>query len=150
VATFEGGLDIPEAMTDRTLGEVLAGYAYRQSPPFPWRLVRKESGEAVGVLLLSAEGELVYCGVVPGARRQGYGRAMVREAIRIARNIGVKELSLTVDTRNTPAFTLYDREGFRLIRLHDVYLWHAGGAVLQPLANVPIVGISPGSPAGSG
>jgi diaminopimelate decarboxylase len=58
--------------------------------------------------------------VAPGWRRRGLGAALVAEAIRWAREVGVDKLELSVYPENAPAISLYRRFGFveegRLLR----------------------------------
>ena len=51
--------------------------------------------------------------VAAGARRQGVGSALMKEAITWARGIGVVKLELTVFPHNEPAIALYRKLGFR-------------------------------------
>jgi RimJ/RimL family protein N-acetyltransferase len=51
--------------------------------------------------------------VAAGARRRGIGSALMEEAIKWARGIGVDKLELTVFPHNDPAIALYRKLGFR-------------------------------------
>jgi RimJ/RimL family protein N-acetyltransferase len=51
--------------------------------------------------------------VAAGARRQGIGSALMKEAIEWARGVGVIKLELTVFPHNEPAIALYRKLGFR-------------------------------------
>ncbi|MCS7032440.1 MAG: GNAT family N-acetyltransferase, partial [Phycisphaerae bacterium] len=70
----------------------------------------------IATLLLNRLGtnrslELVYTGVVPGARRRGVGSFLIRWALGIAAMENRGHLSLAVDSRNFPALRLYLRHG---------------------------------------
>jgi RimJ/RimL family protein N-acetyltransferase len=51
--------------------------------------------------------------VAAGARRRGIGSALIEEAIRWARGLGIVKLELTVFPHNAPAIALYRKLGFR-------------------------------------
>jgi len=51
--------------------------------------------------------------VAPGHRRQGWGVAMLREAMAQARRVGIEKLLLGVDATNAPARAAYEAVGFR-------------------------------------
>ena len=51
--------------------------------------------------------------VAAGARRRGIGSALMEEAIKWAKRIGVVKLELTVFPHNEPAIALYRKLGFR-------------------------------------
>ena len=51
--------------------------------------------------------------VAAGARRRGVGSALMKEAIKWARGVGVVKLELTVFPHNEPAIALYRKLGFR-------------------------------------
>ena len=51
--------------------------------------------------------------VAAGARRQGIGAALIEEAMKWARGLGVVKLELTVFPHNAPAIALYEKLGFR-------------------------------------
>jgi ribosomal protein S18 acetylase RimI-like enzyme len=55
--------------------------------------------------------EVVYLGLTPAARGRGLGRAVLQQALALAR-IHVPRLELAVDCRNTPATRLYHSTGF--------------------------------------
>jgi ribosomal protein S18 acetylase RimI-like enzyme len=123
--SHESTLDFPELDGRRSLREILQGYQATGDDPARWWLRRGEAG-AVGVLILTAmperEWELSYVGVVPGARRKGHGRALVRKAIAEARFAGAGVLTVSVDARNLPALELYRSLGFVEFDRRDVYL----------------------------
>lgn len=52
--------------------------------------------------------------VMPEARGQGVGRAMIIDAIEHARAAGSTSVTLDVDVHNTIAARLYEREGFKV------------------------------------
>lgn len=116
-ATYEGALDCPAADDPRSPEDVLAGYrAAGVFSPDHWLFVRHE-GRDVGCLLLAdhpAVGnmELVYLGVVPSSRGQGFGREICQHAQWLARQAGRRRLVAAVDSANLPAVRMYTAAGF--------------------------------------
>jgi len=108
-------LDCPELHGVRTPAEMFEGYRDCAPEPARWWLAR-QSGEAVGVLILGAA-ELTFVGVVPERRGQGIGRALVQAAC-----VAAPMLSVTVDVRNHVAVQLYRSVGFEPERVCDVYI----------------------------
>jgi GNAT superfamily N-acetyltransferase len=96
---------------------VLAGYrAIGDFDPDRWMIVRKQDAD-VGLLLLADEPagnawELVYMGVVPAARGQGLGVAMIRRAQWLAGQARRSRLTAAVDAANWPAVAAYAAAGF--------------------------------------
>ncbi|HVO16929.1 MAG TPA: GNAT family N-acetyltransferase [Alphaproteobacteria bacterium] len=72
------------------------------APPVGFALIRVVAGEA----------ELLSLGVLPGARRQGLGRALIRTAVARAAEGGARTLHLEVAEDNQPALALYRGLGF--------------------------------------
>jgi ribosomal protein S18 acetylase RimI-like enzyme len=81
-------------------------------------------GEPVGLGNLGVRGEDAWIGgvgVVPAARRSGVGDALMRALHDEARELGVRRVWLEVIDRNTGAFALYEKLGYRVVR--DVEVW---------------------------
>jgi ribosomal protein S18 acetylase RimI-like enzyme len=125
--TYEGTLDCPEVNGVRTLEEVLAGHrASALHDPERWWLAF-DGKKPVGVLLATASAEthgwdLAYVGVIPEARGRGVGRELVRKALFEARTADAECVTLSVDTRNRPAWKLYLALGFEPDDRREVYL----------------------------
>jgi len=67
---------------------------------------------AYGVLMLApGEAQLLNLSVVPDARRQGLGRALLDLFVADARRLGADQMFLEVRVSNTPAIALYEAEG---------------------------------------
>ena len=111
----------------RNLEEVLEGHqAQGIHNPEQWWLAL-QANEAVGVLLLAEISEsqgwdLSYVGVVPEARGRGIGRELTCKALQEARAAGATQITLAVDTRNRPAWSLYLDLGFESFDRREVYL----------------------------
>ncbi|MFZ8477881.1 GNAT family N-acetyltransferase, partial [Staphylococcus aureus] len=71
--------------------------------------------------------DVSYVGIVPEARRRGFGRELMRKALIEARVAEATQLTLSVDVRNRPAWELYRRLGFEAFEQREVYLaiWKA-------------------------
>jgi ribosomal protein S18 acetylase RimI-like enzyme len=125
--TYEGTLDCPEVNGVRTIDEILAGHrGQRTDDPATWWLAF-EDDRAVGVVLVSEipEGgawDLSYLGVIPEVRECGVGRELVRKVQSEAQLARVRSVSLSVDTRNRPAWRLYLGAGFEPYDRREVYL----------------------------
>src|SRR5262249_9580943 len=125
--TYEGTLDCPEVAGARTLEDILTGHkAQGVFDPSLWWLGLAD-GVPVGVLLTVASTEpsgweVAYVGIVPDARRRGFGRELMFQARLEARAAEVPEVCLTVDGRNHPAWELYRSLGFAAFDRREVFL----------------------------
>jgi ribosomal protein S18 acetylase RimI-like enzyme len=98
---------------------LLAGYiaAERLS------VARFPDGALAGFTLSGIEhdqGSLGRLAVLPGARREGLGRALVEDAVRALAWQGVSRVTLTTQVENVAARALYASCGFRELRGHLV------------------------------
>jgi mycothiol synthase len=124
--SYQGTHDCPELNDVRGPAEVVEGYKLQgKFDPENWFLVQSNSTD-VGVLILAEHPpgetwELVYMGIVPSARGQGFGEAIVRFAIEQARNSSAERLVLAVDERNALALEMYRRVGFVMWDRRRVY-----------------------------
>lgn len=115
--TYVDTLDFPALSGLRHQGDILARYADTgDSGTTHWWFVR--SGDCdVGCLLLADypqrdRCEMVYTGLVPEARGNGWGHKIVALALRTAREIGRAQMVLGVDAHNDPAISVYASAGF--------------------------------------
>jgi ribosomal protein S18 acetylase RimI-like enzyme len=133
--TYEGTLDCPEVNGIRGIDEVLEGHrAQGAFEPQRWWLVRiqdrrdaRPTEQPMGVLMMteipeSGDWEVAYMGVVPEARRRGFGREILLYALCEARAAAVPAVTLSVDARNQPAWNLYRSLGFEPYDQRVVYL----------------------------
>ena len=68
---------------------------------------------AFGVLMLApGEAQILNLSVVPDARRQGLGRALLRRLVDVAVRSGAEQCFLEVRVSNLAALELYAKEGF--------------------------------------
>jgi mycothiol synthase len=125
--TYEATQDCPEVNGVREIEEVIAGHQSQgRHDPETWWLAF-HCGQPIGVLLLAEmpdmkTWELLYLGVVPEARGQGFGRELVRKALWEARTLEAPQLTLSVDARNELALKLYKNAGFERYDQREVYL----------------------------
>jgi ribosomal protein S18 acetylase RimI-like enzyme len=125
--TYEDTLDCPEVNGLRTIEEIIRGHQSQgQYDPRRWWLALA-AGKPIGVLIATdlpeAGGwDLSYLGVVPEARRQGFGREMLLQVLCEARAAHAARVSLCVDGRNGPARRLYRAAGFEPFDRREVLL----------------------------
>lgn len=125
--TYESTQDCPEVNGVREIEEVIAGHKSQgRHDPETWWLAWQRS-RPIGVLLLGEmpdlkSWELLYLGVAPEARSQGFGRELARKALWEARALEAPQLTLSVDARNQPALNLYKDVGFEAYDHREVYL----------------------------
>ena len=101
-------------------------------------LARTGSGEARGFSLLRTvadEAELLLIGVVPDARRQGIGRALIDHFIAHASQAGATRLHLEVRDGNF-AIGMYRQAGFKLAGRRRNYYRGSNGELFDALTLV--------------
>ncbi len=115
--TYESTLDCPGLEGLRDIRDVLDGYrTIGTHDPALWHLVEWRS-DKVGVVLLapypeSRQWELVYMGVVPRARGNRIGEAILAEVRFRASMEGIEQIVLAVDAANVPALHMYEAANF--------------------------------------
>ncbi len=125
--TYQETLDCPELNGVRTMEEIIAGHQ-TQGVFRPERWLLAWHGEQPVAVALLAEipdldaWDLSYLGVVPEARRRGFGRDLATLALHLAKNAGAPKLLLAVDQRNQPAIQLYKELGFVSLEKREIYL----------------------------
>jgi ribosomal protein S18 acetylase RimI-like enzyme len=63
--------------------------------------------------------------VRPGFQGQGFGRSLTLAAIQALREMKFSELTLTVTSANAPAVRLYEKLGFRSVKMFSAGVWPA-------------------------
>ena len=91
-----------------------------------WRLGNELLGYFI-LLVAAGEGHLLNLSVAPARQRAGHGSALLKEAMRLARNRGAQHLFLEVRPSNEGAKALYDRFGFRQVAVRRGYYPAHGG-----------------------
>jgi len=115
--TYQGSLDCPALNGVRDEADTLEGYASQGTDAsIHWFFIQNK-GEDVGALILAEHDggerwELVYMGIVPEARGQGFGWQIVQFALWQAGSSGAQQLVLAVDETNRYALAMYRRAGF--------------------------------------
>jgi ribosomal protein S18 acetylase RimI-like enzyme len=82
-------------------------------------LIARDAGRVIGFVSTLRSGDtLEIAGLAVDARyrRRGAGRALLRAAIELAEDMGLRFVRLHVSTANAGAMALYHREGFRVTR----------------------------------
>ncbi|NLZ80792.1 MAG: ribosomal protein S18-alanine N-acetyltransferase [Clostridiales bacterium] len=78
-------------------------------------LVAEKQGDIVGYIgiwKILDEGDVTNIAVRADSRNQGIGQLLISEAISIAKNDGIKDLTLEVRKSNQSAIFLYEKNGF--------------------------------------
>lgn len=125
--TYEQTLDCTALNGVRTIDDVVHGYqATGQFAAENWFFVQTQ-GTDIGVLLLarypqSEDYELMYLGLVPKARGQGWGKQITRFAQWIVRSRKGLRIVVAVDASNRPAVGVYNATGFDTIEKRAVFL----------------------------
>ena len=94
-------------------------------------LIAMAGKEPVGILVGSAAGDnadILTIGVLPAARRQGAGRALLEAALDAAREHGAMAIVLDVAADNGAARALYAALGFEQVGVRKGYYFAGGGA----------------------
>jgi ribosomal protein S18 acetylase RimI-like enzyme len=126
-ATYIDTRDCPAVNGLRPIEDVLLGYrATGRYDSQGWLVVRHQ-GEDVGCLITADHPqhntrELIYMGLVPTARRQGLGTAVVRHALWLTAQAGLQRLVLAVDAANEPALRMYAAAGFQAWDRKSVFI----------------------------
>jgi len=132
--TYEKSLDCPALQGVRYDEDVIAGYqGTGEFNPSRWFFVRHPQRESdIGCLLLTrhpreARAEIVYMGISPDARGNGWGLEIVRYAQWLSCQTAMgqavdQELVLAVDAANRPAVDSYLRAGFEIRARRRVFL----------------------------
>jgi ribosomal-protein-alanine N-acetyltransferase len=92
-----------------------AGYDCRT-----WRLERALVGYFI-LMVAAGEAHLLNLSIAASHQRSGHGRALLREAVDLARRRGARSLFLEVRPSNLGAQALYTRFGFRRIAVRRGY-----------------------------
>ena len=67
----------------------------------------------IGFYALSGEGSITNVAVHPGSRNKGIGEALVKEVIKVGKELDLDYITLEVRVSNTPAKSLYLKCGFQ-------------------------------------
>jgi ribosomal protein S18 acetylase RimI-like enzyme len=109
------GLDVPVLNHLQSGSNVAVQYF---KPGVERFFIRHQKLGPIGVMAIHHDGEvglIRYLGLVPCARRRGWGSSAIRKAITYLRQKGCDVVDLRVDARNKPALALYTGAGFQVI-----------------------------------
>ena len=124
VAALEARIHIAPWTIGKFRDALAAGYSSRVGER-DYRII------AYGVLMISpGEAQILNLSVVPDARREGIGRALLRQFIDDARNFRVDQVFLEVRASNVGAIGLYESEGFAPVARRVSY--YPGAATDDP------------------
>jgi ribosomal protein S18 acetylase RimI-like enzyme len=135
--SYEESLDCPEVNGARSIHDIIEGHRVQgKHDPQRWWLAQ-DGQRPVGVLLLTEMPEweawdVGYVGVVPEARRHGWGRELMHKALCTAHASEAAQVTLSVDARNRPAWKLYLELGFEPYDHREVHLAIWKGAAARP------------------
>ncbi len=116
-ATYLQSLDCPALAGVRTIEDIITGHRHvGRYEPALWQVLLT-GGSPSGVLIAALHDdqhalEVVYMGIVPGARGRGFAARLLQRANDLARMSSMRYLTLAVDGANEPALRAYLRFGF--------------------------------------
>ncbi|MCC6004758.1 MAG: ribosomal protein S18-alanine N-acetyltransferase [Thermofilum sp.] len=87
-------------------------------------LVADYKGLTIGYIVSCLEDKRLHIhsiAVIEGFRGKGIGKKLLEETVKLANNVGVKEIYLEVKTQNIPAITLYEKMGFKRVGTREGY-----------------------------
>ncbi|MDB5387783.1 MAG: hypothetical protein JWM11_3429, partial [Planctomycetaceae bacterium] len=126
--TYASSQDCQGLQGRRTAAECLASHRLAGSfDPALWQLFHV-LGEDMGIVLCADHRdqqvwELLYLGVTPKFRKQGFGIALVSDALWSARISGAEGVLVAVDASNIAAKSLYETCGFEERFLKQIHVW---------------------------
>lgn len=132
--TYDGSQDCAALRGRRSARDSLAAHQLAADPESRlWKLYRCRD-EDVGVVLCADHRdqgmwELLYLGVVTKFRQQGFGLAMLCEALLDAKEAGAEGLFLAADDANEAAANLYAACGFSVGFRQRIHVWFPDRAV---------------------
>jgi [ribosomal protein S18]-alanine N-acetyltransferase len=85
-----------------------------------WRMERQLVGYFI-LIVAAGEAHLLNLSIAARHQRNGHGRALLREAVELARRRGARSVFLEVRPSNLAAQALYTRFGFRRIAIRRGY-----------------------------
>ncbi len=115
VAALEARIHVAPWTLGNFRDALAAGYSAR---------VGERNGHIVayGVLMYApGEAQLLNLSVVPDARREGLGRAMLLQFVADAERLGAEQIFLEVRISNTEAIALYEQAGFAAVGRRIAY-----------------------------
>jgi ribosomal protein S18 acetylase RimI-like enzyme len=145
--TYAETLDCRGLSEFRTTEQVLDGYRTADAfAPNLWFTLTDDHGNRVGCIILATHPaapsagvtdgecrvgsvEIVYMGLIPTARGNGWGTQLVQKAYDVAREVGADQVLLAVDQTNHPAKAIYKLAGLTPIVHETVWVKSLAGSV---------------------
>jgi ribosomal protein S18 acetylase RimI-like enzyme len=136
---LESSLDTSDQVAVQSMGPTVAALTLLESAP-EWQVSREldwwrmicYQDEPVGFVLPVtfdvmgragvSEGTIFHTGVTPDSRGRGFGRLLVREAVRILMGCGVRRIFCDTDETNAPMIHLFESEGWGRLPIREVPL----------------------------
>ncbi len=101
-----------------------SAFAFELKDPRRRLFVLEEAGKVVGYVsgwFLGEELHVANLAVDPSERRRGFGKALMKYLLEVAKKEGVKKAFLEVRERNLAAIRLYEGLGFRCVGYRKRY-----------------------------
>lgn len=92
--------------------------------------------EPAGLVVVRVSGtqaDIITIAIRPPFRRQGIARALMEQAIEIAKELGATDMFLDVEDGNTPALGLYESLGFSHLSRRKLYYRQKNGSYTDAL-----------------
>ncbi len=90
-------------------------------------------GFVVGFLASDNSGRIFSLAVHPSFQNRGLGSALLKEIIRVFKDMGVSEIILEVRSGNLRARRFYERHGFRMTGVMEKYYYDGESACIMRL-----------------
>ena len=137
--SLTASLDTSDKAAVRSMGSTIAARTLLESAP-KWKVSREAEwwrllcyqGEPVGFVLPVTfdlmvraglpEGTIFHMGVIPDLRGRGFGRLLLREAVRILMDSGIQRIFCDTDETNAPMIHLFESEGWGRLPFREVPL----------------------------
>lgn len=87
-----------------------------------------------GLKIILDEADVMNIVTKKGKRNLGIGKLMLEKLIHIAKENGVKKITLEVNSKNTPAMHLYKKLNFEEISVRKQYYKNADDAIIMQLS----------------
>jgi ribosomal protein S18 acetylase RimI-like enzyme len=81
-----------------------------------WQLITSVLSTSNQTDIKSGAIELTYIGVAPDQRGRGLGNKLLNDFIEASRSHGYHSIVLSVEKENSPAITLYEKAGFKVVK----------------------------------
>jgi ribosomal protein S18 acetylase RimI-like enzyme len=85
-------------------------------PALLWQLISSALSASSQTDMKRGGVELTYIGVAPDQRGRGLGNKLLNDFIEASRSNGYRSVVLSVEKENSPAITLYEKAGFKVVK----------------------------------